>query len=114
MIYDLIFCRYCSDSSPSEGEITPNSGIKNKHPEEEEEEEEGEEDSDADKHEVKRLKFDEKEEDEAESEEKESSCCKASESSSETPETSKDSCGQECSGGTSCDAPTISEDHGKC
>lgn len=91
---------HISDSSPSEGEISPNSGIKNKHPEEEE-------DSDADKHEVKRLKFDEKEEDETESEEKESSCCKGSESVSETPESSKDSCDPEYKSGT----PTISEDH---
>ncbi|XP_033485837.1 serine/threonine-protein phosphatase 4 regulatory subunit 2-A-like isoform X3 [Epinephelus lanceolatus] len=93
-------------SSPSEGEVTPNSGIKNKHPEEEEEES-----SDADQHEVKRLKFDEKDEDETESEEKESSCCKGSESSPETPESSKESCGQEYKSGTSCDTPTISEDH---
>ncbi|XP_049921218.1 serine/threonine-protein phosphatase 4 regulatory subunit 2-A-like isoform X3 [Epinephelus moara] len=93
-------------SSPSEGELTPNSGIKNKHPEEEEEES-----SDADQHEVKRLKFDEKDEDETESEEKESSCCKGSESSPETPESSKESCGQEYKSGTSCDTPTISEDH---
>ncbi|XP_051280632.1 serine/threonine-protein phosphatase 4 regulatory subunit 2-A isoform X2 [Dicentrarchus labrax] len=98
---------HISDSSPSEGEIAPNSGIKNKHPEEEEEEE----DSEADKHEVKRLKFDEKEEDETESEEKESSCCKGSESLAETAESSKDSCGQEYDSGTSCDKPTISEDH---
>lgn len=98
-----------SDSQPSEGEITPNSGIKNKHPEEEEEEEEGE-DSEAGKHEVKRLKFDEKAEGETESEEKESSCCKRSESSSETPEPSKESCGQESESETSCDAPTVSED----
>ena len=54
----LHFCHHRSDSSLSEGEISPNSGIKNKHPEEEE-------DADADKHEVKRLKFGEKEEDEA-------------------------------------------------
>ncbi|KAM9350771.1 serine/threonine-protein phosphatase 4 regulatory subunit 2-A-like [Symphorus nematophorus] len=104
-----------SDSSPSEGEITPKSGTKNKHPEEEEEEEgegEGEgEGSDTDKHEVKRLKFDEKGEDETESEEKESSCSKGSESSSEIPESSKDSCSQESESGTSCDTLTVSEDH---
>ncbi|CAK6963926.1 serine/threonine-protein phosphatase 4 regulatory subunit 2-like [Scomber scombrus] len=99
---------HISDSSLSDGEISPNSGIKNKHPEEEEEEEE---DSDADKHEVKRLKFDEKKEDETESEEKEPSCCEGSESVSETPEASKDSCGQEYKSGTPCDTPTISEDH---
>ncbi|KAM7405044.1 hypothetical protein PAMP_012335 [Pampus punctatissimus] len=96
---------HISDSSLSEGEISPNSGIKNKHPEEEE-------DSDVDKHEVKRLKFEEKEEDEPESEEKESSCCKESESVTET--SSKDSCGQEyksVKSETSCDTPTISEDH---
>lgn len=93
---------HISDASSSEGEISPNSGIKNKHPEEEEE------DSDADKHEVKRLKFDKKEEGETESEEKESSCCKVSES---FPETSKDLCGQEYKSGTSSDTPTISEDH---
>ncbi|XP_044065597.1 serine/threonine-protein phosphatase 4 regulatory subunit 2-A-like isoform X2 [Siniperca chuatsi] len=101
---------HISDSSPSEGEITPNSGIKNKHPKEEEEEEE-EEDSAADKHEVKRLKFDKKEEDETESEEKEISCCKGSESLSDTPESSKDSCGQEYISGTSCETPAILEDH---
>ncbi|XP_035511989.1 serine/threonine-protein phosphatase 4 regulatory subunit 2-A-like isoform X2 [Morone saxatilis] len=94
---------HISDSSPSEGEIAPNSGIKNKHPEEE--------DSEADKHEVKRLKFDEKQEDETESEEKESSCCKGSESLAETAASSKDSCGQEYDSATSCDKPTISEDH---
>ncbi|KAM8754051.1 serine/threonine-protein phosphatase 4 regulatory subunit 2-like isoform 2-T2 [Acanthopagrus schlegelii] len=97
-----------SDSSPSEGEITPNSGIKNKHRKDDEEEEE--EDSDADKHEVKRLKFDEKEEDETGIEEKESSCCKGSESSSETLESSKDSCSQEDDSGTPCDTPATSED----
>nr|XP_046251667.1 serine/threonine-protein phosphatase 4 regulatory subunit 2-A-like isoform X2 [Scatophagus argus] len=93
-----------SDSLPSEGEITPNIRIKNKHPQEEY-------DSDADKHEVKRLKFDEKEGDQTESEEKDSPCCKGSESLSETPESSKDSCGQEYQSGTSCGAPSISEDH---
>ncbi|XP_027144363.1 serine/threonine-protein phosphatase 4 regulatory subunit 2-A isoform X3 [Larimichthys crocea] len=98
---------HISDSSPSEGEMAANSGIKNKHTEEEDEEE----DPDADKHEVKRLKFDEKDEDEAESEEKPTSCCKGSESSPETPESSKDSCGEECESGTSCDTPTSSEDH---
>ncbi|TDH10281.1 hypothetical protein EPR50_G00073620 [Perca flavescens] len=91
------------DFSPSEGEITPNSGIKNKHPEEEE-------DSDAGKHEVKRLKFDEKEEDGTESEENNSSCCKESESSSEEPESSEEPCGQEFKSGTSSDTPAISED----
>ncbi|XP_078111635.1 serine/threonine-protein phosphatase 4 regulatory subunit 2-like [Sander vitreus] len=95
---------HIGDPSPSEGEITPNSGIKNKHPEEEE-------DSDAGKHEVKRLKFDEKEEDETESEERKSSCCKESESSSEEPESSEESCGQEYKSGTSSDTSTISEDH---
>lgn len=99
-------CYYSSDSSLSEGEITPNSGIKNKHPEEEE-------DSDADKQEVKRLKFERKEEVETESEEKESSCHKGSESLSETLESSEDICGQENSG-TSCDTSAASEDHGKC
>ncbi|XP_040008728.1 serine/threonine-protein phosphatase 4 regulatory subunit 2-like [Xiphias gladius] len=99
---------HISDSTQSEGEITPNSGIKNKHPEEEEEEEE---DSDADKQEVKRLKFDEKEADETESEEKESSCHKGSDSLSETPESSEDSCGQDYKSGTSCDTPSNSEDH---
>ncbi|XP_037629605.1 serine/threonine-protein phosphatase 4 regulatory subunit 2-A-like isoform X2 [Sebastes umbrosus] len=96
------------DSSPSEGEIAPNSGIKNKHSEEEEEEEE---DSDAGKHEVKRLKFDEKEEDETESEEKKSSCCKGSESSSETPDSSEESCDAEYKSATSCDTPTVSDDN---
>ena len=109
MNWSLHLCHYYSDSSLSDGEVSPNSGIKNKHPEEEEEEE----DSDADKHEVKRLKFDEKKEYETESEEKEPSCCEGSESVSDTPEASKDSCGQEYKSGTSCDTPTISEDHGK-
>ncbi|KAF3860749.1 hypothetical protein F7725_001004 [Dissostichus mawsoni] len=89
-----------SDSSPSAGGVTTSSGIKNKHPEEEEEEE----DSEADKREVKRLKFDQKKEDETGSGEKESSCCKESESSSETPESSEDK------RGTSCKTHTVSED----
>ncbi|XP_060913429.1 serine/threonine-protein phosphatase 4 regulatory subunit 2-A isoform X2 [Labrus mixtus] len=100
---------HISDSSPSEGDIAPNTGIKKKHSDEEEEEET----SDADKREVKRLKFDEKEEDETESEEKESSCCKGTaESSPETPKSSKDSCGQELvvKSGTSSDTPTTSKD----
>ncbi|KAK5924032.1 hypothetical protein CgunFtcFv8_000946 [Champsocephalus gunnari] len=93
-----------SDSSPSAGGVTTSSGIKNKHPEEEEEEEE-EEDSEADKREVKRLKFDQKKEDETGSfGEKESSCCKESESSTETPESSEDK------RGTSCKTHTVSED----
>lgn len=83
--------------------MTPNSGIKNKHPEEEE-------DADADKKEVKRLK---KEEVETESEEKQSSCHQGSESLSDTLESSADTCGQEYSG-TSCDTSAISEDHGEC
>ncbi|XP_068996413.1 serine/threonine-protein phosphatase 4 regulatory subunit 2-A-like isoform X2 [Embiotoca jacksoni] len=95
-----------SESPVSEGEMTPNSGIKNKHPEEEEEEE----DCDADKQEVKRLKFDEKEEDETASEEKESSCHKGPESLSETPESSQDSCEEEYKRRT-CDTPGISDDH---
>ncbi|XP_034552350.1 serine/threonine-protein phosphatase 4 regulatory subunit 2-A-like isoform X2 [Notolabrus celidotus] len=100
--------QHISDSSSSDGDSSPNTGIKNKHSEEEEEEE----NSDAEKHEVKRLKFDEKEEDdEAESGEKESSCCKGSESSSETTESSKDSGGQEDESEASGDAPTISKDH---
>lgn len=99
--------QHIGDSSLSEGEISPNTGIKNKHSEEEEEEE----NSDVDKHEVKRLKFDEKEEDEAESEEKESSCCKSPESSPETSESSKDSGGQEGESEASDDATVISNDH---
>ncbi|XP_041656290.1 serine/threonine-protein phosphatase 4 regulatory subunit 2-A-like isoform X2 [Cheilinus undulatus] len=97
-----------SDSSPSEGEIAPNTGIKNKHSEEEEEEEEN---SDADKPEVKRLKFDEKEEDETESAEKESSPRKGPESSPESTESSQDSSGQEQESGKSGDTPTISKDN---
>ncbi|KAM6981614.1 serine/threonine-protein phosphatase 4 regulatory subunit 2-like [Tautogolabrus adspersus] len=100
---------HISDSSPSEGDIAPNTGIKKKHSDEEEEEET----SDADKREVKRLKFDEKEEDETESEETESSCCKGTaESSPETAESSKDSCSQELlvKSGTSSDTPTTSKD----
>ncbi|XP_059190081.1 serine/threonine-protein phosphatase 4 regulatory subunit 2-A-like isoform X2 [Centropristis striata] len=93
-------------SSSSEGEISPNSGIKNKHPEEEEEEE----DPDAGKHEVKRPKLDEKEEDKTESEENES-CSKGPESSPETPQSSEESCRQEYKSGTSCDTTAISEDH---
>lgn len=98
--------RCISESSLSEGAVTPNSGIKNKHPEEEEEEE----DSDADKQEVKRLKFGEKEKEDETSEEKESSCHQGPESLSETPQSSKDSCGEEYKSGTSCDAPSISDD----
>ncbi|XP_029995784.1 serine/threonine-protein phosphatase 4 regulatory subunit 2-A-like [Sphaeramia orbicularis] len=94
---------HISESSLSEDEITPNSGIKNKHQEEEEEEEE-EEDSAPDRHEVKRLKYEE-EEDETEKEEKESSFCKESETLPETPQSSKDTCGP------SCETPAISEDH---
>lgn len=82
--------------------MTPNSGIKNKHPEEEEE------DSDADQQEVKRLK---KEEVETESEEKRATCHEDS-SLSDTLESSKDTCGQDHSG-TSCNTSAISEDHGK-
>ncbi|CAJ1084757.1 serine/threonine-protein phosphatase 4 regulatory subunit 2-like isoform X1 [Xyrichtys novacula] len=98
--------QHVSDSSLSEGDISPNTGIKNKHSDEEEEE-----NSDTDKHEVKRLKFDEKEEDEAEGGEKDSSCCKGSDSSPETTESSKDSSGQENESGASGGAPTISKDH---
>uniref|UniRef100_UPI003AAAEC62 serine/threonine-protein phosphatase 4 regulatory subunit 2-A-like isoform X2 n=1 Tax=Centroberyx gerrardi TaxID=166262 RepID=UPI003AAAEC62 len=94
---------HVSDSSLSEGESTPSSGIKNKHHEEED-------DTEADKHEVKRLKFGEKEEDEEESEEKEPPCSKGSESLPETPQSSKDAC-EEDKSGTSFDTPTTSEDH---
>nr|XP_020467528.1 serine/threonine-protein phosphatase 4 regulatory subunit 2-A-like isoform X1 [Monopterus albus] len=86
------------DSLLSEADLTPHSGIKNKHPEEE--------DSNVDTQAVKRLKFDGKEEDE-----KESSCPKGPESLSETLESSKESCGQAYKSGTSCDTSTISEDH---
>uniref|UniRef100_A0AAQ4NPX8 Uncharacterized protein n=1 Tax=Gasterosteus aculeatus aculeatus TaxID=481459 RepID=A0AAQ4NPX8_GASAC len=93
-------------SSSAEGEeITPNSGIKNKHPAEEEE------DYETGEHEVKRLKFDEKEEDERESEENESSCRKAPESSPETPQSSEDSGGQRYTSGASCDTRPAAEDH---
>ncbi|XP_054464500.1 serine/threonine-protein phosphatase 4 regulatory subunit 2-like [Anoplopoma fimbria] len=103
---------HVSDSSPAEGEITPNSRTKNKHPaEEEEEEEEEEEDSGTGRHQVKRLKFDEKEEDETESEENESSCSKGSESSPETSQSSEDSCGQEYKSGASCETNSSAEDH---
>ncbi|KAM3871800.1 serine/threonine-protein phosphatase 4 regulatory subunit 2-like [Diretmus argenteus] len=94
---------HVSDSSLSEAESTPSSGIKNKHREEEEED-----DSEADKHEVKRLKFDEEEEEE--SEEKEASCSNRSDSSPETQESSKGAC-EEDKNGTSFDTPTTSEDH---
>lgn len=99
----MCFCHYCSDSLPSKGEVTANGGTKNKQPEE---------DSDAEKHEVKRLRFDEN--DETRKEEKDSSCCKGSESVSENPESSKDTCDQDYEGGTPGGTPTISEDHGKC
>ncbi|XP_005926310.1 serine/threonine-protein phosphatase 4 regulatory subunit 2-A isoform X1 [Haplochromis burtoni] len=96
-----------SETSLSEGEMTPNSGIKNKHPEEE--------DSDGDKQEVKRLKFDETEENETTNEKNESSCHQgpesSPESSPETPESSKHSCGQEYKSGTSCDTPSVSDNH---
>ncbi|XP_077943421.1 serine/threonine-protein phosphatase 4 regulatory subunit 2 isoform X4 [Gasterosteus aculeatus] len=92
-------------SSSAEGEITPNSGIKNKHPAEEEE------DYETGEHEVKRLKFDEKEEDERENEENESSCRKAPESSPETPQSSEDSGGQRYTSGASCDTRPAAEDH---
>lgn len=108
---EQIFCPFfhvCSHSSSAEGEeITPNSGIKNKHPAEEEE------DYETGEHEVKRLKFDEKEEDERESEENESSCRKAPESSPETPQSSEDSGGQRYTSGASCDTRPAAEDHGK-
>ncbi|XP_034394302.1 serine/threonine-protein phosphatase 4 regulatory subunit 2-A-like isoform X2 [Cyclopterus lumpus] len=91
---------HIGDSSPAEGEITPNSGIKNKHPAEEEEEEE------TGKHEVKRLKFDE-----TEWEENESSCRKGPESSPETPRSSEASGGREDASGASCDSNTAVEDH---
>lgn len=99
----MFICHYCSDSSPSEGQITTNSGKKNKQPED---------DSSADKHEVKRLKFDET--DETQSEKKDSSCGKGSESLSEDPESSKVTCGQECESGASGDTTTISENQGMC
>ncbi|XP_037334223.2 serine/threonine-protein phosphatase 4 regulatory subunit 2-like isoform X2 [Pungitius pungitius] len=90
-----------SHSPSAEGEITPNSGIKNKHPAEEEE------DYETGEHEVKRLKFDDKEEDETESKENESSCAKGP----ETPQTSEDSCGERYKGGASCDTRPAAEDH---
>lgn len=102
---------YCSDTSLSEGEIIPNTGIKKKHPEEEEDDED--EEDDAGKPEIKRVKFDNKEEEETECEETESSCCKEAESSSETSESSRDSCDQEYKSDASCGTPHISEDHGR-
>ncbi|KAF7667460.1 hypothetical protein LDENG_00060200 [Lucifuga dentata] len=99
---------HVSDSMLSESENAPCGGIKKKHEEEEEEEEE---DAEADEHEVKRLKFDKKTEDERESEGKQTSC-KGSESSSETQESSEDTCGQDYKSGTSFDTPTNTEDHG--
>ncbi|KAF3697139.1 Serine/threonine-protein phosphatase 4 regulatory subunit 2 [Channa argus] len=96
--------QHISDSSLSEGGMTQNSGMKNKHPEEEE-------DSDADKQEAKRLKFDRMEEFETKSEEKDSSSHKGSESLSQTKESSQDACGQECNSGASCDIPAITKDH---
>ncbi|XP_068453775.1 serine/threonine-protein phosphatase 4 regulatory subunit 2-A-like isoform X2 [Clinocottus analis] len=93
---------HIGDSSPAEGEFTPNSGIKNKHPAEEEEEE-GEEEEETGKHEVKRLKFDE-----TESEENESSCSKGPESSPETPLCAEDAGG---GGGASCDLHPAAEAH---
>ncbi|XP_028265559.1 serine/threonine-protein phosphatase 4 regulatory subunit 2-A-like isoform X2 [Parambassis ranga] len=89
------------------GDVTPSGGVKNKHPDEADEEE----DSEADKQEVKRLKYDEKQE--TPSEEMESSCHKEPESSSETKqkELSKDSCGQQYTSGTSCNVPSIPDNH---
>ncbi|KAM8864250.1 serine/threonine-protein phosphatase 4 regulatory subunit 2-like isoform 2-T2 [Spinachia spinachia] len=89
-------------SSSAEGEITPNSGIKNKHPAEEEE------DYETGEHEVKRLKFDQTEEAEMESEE--SSCKKGPEGSPETPQSSQDSCGQRYKS-ASCDTRPAAEEH---
>ncbi|KAM3618110.1 uncharacterized protein V6R79_015735 [Siganus canaliculatus] len=95
---------HTSDSSSSESDNSPASGIKNKHPKEGEED-----DSDADKHEVKRLKSDIQEVNETESEE-DSSPCKGSESLSKQSESSKDLSGQQHESGTSCVTPAISED----
>ncbi|XP_028998078.1 serine/threonine-protein phosphatase 4 regulatory subunit 2-A-like isoform X2 [Betta splendens] len=94
---------HISDSSLPKDEITPNSGIKNKHPEEDN-------DYKADKQEIKRLKLDRKEDIETESVEKELSCHEKSESLSKTLETSRHACGQENSA-TSCDTSAVSEDH---
>ncbi|XP_029911646.1 serine/threonine-protein phosphatase 4 regulatory subunit 2-A-like isoform X2 [Myripristis murdjan] len=94
---------HISDSSSSEVESTPSSGIKNKHHEEDEEE-----DAEADKHDIKRLKFGEKEEDEKENEE--SSCSKGSESLPLTPESSNVAC-EDNKNGSSFDTPTTSGDH---
>lgn len=109
-LFNRFYCVRFSETSLSEGEMTPNSGIKNKHPEEE--------DSDGDKQEVKRLKFDETEENETTNEKNESSCHQgpesSPESSPETPESSKHSCGQEYKSGTSCDTPSVSDNHGMC
>lgn len=90
-----------SETSLSEGEMTPNSGIKNKHPDEE--------DSDADQQEVKRLKFDEKKENETVNEKNESFCHQGPASSPETSESSEHSCDQEYKSRTSCGTPSVSD-----
>ncbi|XP_041858847.1 serine/threonine-protein phosphatase 4 regulatory subunit 2-A-like [Melanotaenia boesemani] len=95
---------HMSETSPSDNEMTPKSGMKNKHPEEEG-------DSEGNKQEAKRLKFEAKEEEETTNEEKESSCHKEPDSLSETAESSEDSCGQECKSETSLDTPSISDNH---
>lgn len=80
--------------------MTPNSGIKSKHPEEKDE-------FDADKQEIKRLKLDRKEI-ETETVKQESSWHEES----ETPESSRDTCGQ-VNSGTACNTSAVSEDCGK-
>lgn len=77
--------------------------MKNKQPEE---------DSDAESHEVKRLRFDENEE--TQKAEQDASRCKGSESGSENPESSKDTCDQDYESRTPGDTPSISEKPGEC
>lgn len=90
---------HISDSAAlSDGELSPNSRIKNKYPEDE-----GEEHC-LDGHEVKRLKSENKEDD-CESEEKKPSFCKRPESLSEALQ----SCTGEDTSDTSCETPAISE-----
>ncbi|XP_014843376.1 PREDICTED: serine/threonine-protein phosphatase 4 regulatory subunit 2-A-like isoform X1 [Poecilia mexicana] len=96
---------HSSETPPSEDEAKPKHGIKHKHREEDEE-------SDCDKQEAKKRKTGEYD-DEKEREENESSCHKEPESSSDTPESEEDTCGQECSSETYHDTPCKSDSHGE-
>ncbi|XP_021173925.2 serine/threonine-protein phosphatase 4 regulatory subunit 2-A isoform X1 [Fundulus heteroclitus] len=94
---------HLSETPPSEDEVKPKYGIKNKHPEEDEE-------SDGNKQESKKLKTGEKEDD-TEREETESSCHEEPESSLETPESEEKTRGEDGDSETSSDTPCISDSH---